>query len=55
MWKSVISSSSIMSFALLGDSLIYAILPVYAETFGLTFVMVGILLSINIYSQLTIF
>ena len=47
MWKSVIGSSSIMSFALLGDSLIYAILPVYAETFGLTFVMVGILLSIN--------
>ncbi len=28
MWKSVIGSSSIMSFALLGDSLIYAILPV---------------------------
>ena len=47
MWKSVIGSSSIMSFALLGDSLIYAILPVYAETFGLTFVMVGVLLSIN--------
>ena len=47
MWKSVIGSSSIMSFALLGDSLIYAILPVYAETFGLTFVMIGILLSIN--------
>ena len=44
MWKSVIGSSSIMSFALLGDSLIYAILPVYAETFGLKFVMVGILL-----------
>lgn len=47
MWKTVISSSSIMSLALFGDSLIYAILPVYAETFGLTFAMVGVLLSIN--------
>ncbi len=47
MWKSVISSSSIMSFALFGDSLIYAILPVYAENFGLTLTMVGILLSVN--------
>ena len=36
-----------MSFALFGDSLIYAILPVYAENFGLTLTMVGILLSVN--------
>ena len=47
MWKTVISSSSIMSFALFGDSLIYAILPIYAESFGLSLTMVGILLSIN--------
>ena len=47
MLKTVIGSSSIMSFALFGDSLLYAILPIYAEKFGLTFVMVGILLSIN--------
>ena len=47
MLKTVIGSSSIMSFALFGDSLLYAILPIYAEKFGLTFIMVGILLSIN--------
>jgi len=36
-----------MSLALLGDSLIYAILPVYADNFGLTIPMVGILLAAN--------
>ena len=36
-----------MSLALLGDALIYAILPVYAEDFGLTISMVGILLAAN--------
>ena len=46
-WKTVISSSALMSLALLGDSLIYAILPVYAANFGLTLPMVGILLAAN--------
>lgn len=46
-WRAVISSSSIMSLALLGDALIYAVLPVYAEHFGLTLVWVGVMLSIN--------
>ena len=46
-WKTIISSSALMSLALLGDSLIYAILPVYAENFGLTIPMVGILLAAN--------
>ena len=36
-----------MSLALLGDALIYAILPLYAEDFGLTIPMVGILLAAN--------
>ena len=46
-WKTIISSSTLMSLALLGDSLIYAILPVYADDFGLTIPMVGILLAAN--------
>ena len=46
-WQTLIGSSLIMSFALLGDALIYAVLPIYAEDFGVTMPMVGILLSIN--------
>ena len=35
-WRAIIGASSIMSLALLGDALLYAVLPVYAEDFGLT-------------------
>lgn len=46
-WQAVIGSSAILSLALLGDALIYAVLPVYAEDFGLTMPWVGVLLSAN--------
>lgn len=36
-----------MSLALLGDALLYAVLPAYAESFGLTLAWVGVLLSAN--------
>lgn len=36
-----------MSLALLGDALIYAVLPVYADDFGITLGWVGVLLSAN--------
>ena len=36
-----------MSLALLGDALIYAVLPVYADQFGLTLPWVGVMLSAN--------
>ncbi len=36
-----------MSLALLGDALLYAVLPAYAEHFGLTIAWVGIMLSAN--------
>jgi len=36
-----------MSFALLGDALLYAVLPAYAESFGLTLPWVGVMLSAN--------
>ena len=35
-WLAIIGSSSSMSLALLGDALLYAVLPAYAEDFGLT-------------------
>ena len=43
----MITSSSILSLALLGDALIYAVLPVHAETFGINLIWVGVLLSAN--------
>lgn len=46
-WAAIIGSSSIMSLALLGDALLYAVLPAYAEEFGLTLPMVGVMLSAN--------
>ena len=46
-WHAIIGSSSIMSLALLGDALLYAVLPVYADQFGLTLPWVGIMLSAN--------
>ncbi|GAW36565.1 major Facilitator Superfamily protein [Roseovarius sp. A-2] len=46
-WHAIIGSSSIMSLALLGDALLYAVLPVYAEAFGLTLPWVGVMLSVN--------
>jgi MFS family permease len=46
-WRAVISSSAILSLALLGDALLYAVLPAYAEDFGLTLAWVGVMLSAN--------
>jgi DHA1 family inner membrane transport protein len=46
-WRAIIGSSSIMSLALLGDALLYAVLPAYAEEFGLTLPWVGVMLSAN--------
>lgn len=46
-WHAIIGSSSIMSLALLGDALLYAVLPVYADQFGLTLPWVGVMLSAN--------
>ncbi|MFX0543823.1 hypothetical protein ACEWPM_019290 [Roseovarius sp. S4756] len=46
-WHAIIGSSSIMSLALLGDALLYAVFPVYAESLGLTLPWVGVMLSAN--------
>lgn len=46
-WRTIIGSSSIMSLALMGDALLYAVLPAYAGDFGLTLPWVGVMLSAN--------
>lgn len=46
-WNAIVGSSAILSLALLGDALIYAVLPAYAEDFGLTLPWVGVMLSAN--------
>ena len=50
-WRTVIRSSSILSLALVGDALIYAVLPVHAETFGINLIWVGVLLSANRFAR----
>jgi len=46
-WRPVIASSIVMTLALLGDVLLYAVLPLHAQAFGISLVWVGILLSAN--------
>lgn len=46
-WRAVVGSSAILSLALLGDALLYAVLPLYAVDFGLTLGWVGVMLSAN--------
>ncbi len=46
-WRPVLASSGVLSLALLGDALIYAVLPAHAASFGIGLVWVGVLLSAN--------
>ncbi|MBG03046.1 MAG: hypothetical protein CMM59_03100 [Rhodospirillaceae bacterium] len=46
-WRSLWLSSGALSIALLGDTLIYVVLPVNAEAFGVSLFWVGILLAAN--------
>jgi len=45
--RNVWLSSWVLSIALLGDALLYVVLPVNAEAFGVSMAAVGLLLSIN--------
>ena len=45
--RTVVASSAVLSVALLGDALLYAVLPVHAQSFGISLAWVGILLSAN--------
>lgn len=54
-WWPVIASSSVLSLALLGDALIYAVLPVHADAFGISLVWVGVLLSANRFVRVFVY
>jgi DHA1 family inner membrane transport protein len=43
----VVVSSGVLSLALLGDALLYAVLPLHAQAFGVSLLWVGVLLSAN--------
>ena len=42
----------VIAVAMIGDTLLYAVLPLYHEEFGLSLVMVGVLLSLNRWIRL---
>jgi MFS family permease len=42
----------VIAFGMLGDSLLYAVLPLYHEEFGISLAMVGVLLSLNRWIRL---
>lgn len=45
--RPTVLASAVLALALLGDSLLYAVLPLHAATFGVSLAWVGVLLSIN--------
>ena len=45
--RNVWLSSWVLTISLLGDALLYVILPVHAATFGLSIAAVGFLLAVN--------
>ena len=45
--RNVLISAVVLSLSLFGDALLYVILPVHADTFGVSLAMVGFLLAIN--------
>jgi hypothetical protein len=48
----VVAISAATAFSLLGDQMLYAVLPAYFEQLGLTAIEVGILLSANRWIRL---
>ncbi len=51
-WRAVALSGAVIGLGLLGDTLIYAVLPLYHEDFGISLFMVGVLLSLNRWVRL---
>ena len=45
--RNVWISSWVLSLSLFGDALLYVILPVHADAFGVSMLMVGFLLAVN--------
>ena len=42
----------VIAVAMIGDTLLYVVLPLYHEDFGISLVMVGVLLSLNRWIRL---
>ena len=42
----------VIAVAMIGDTLLYAVLPLYHQDFGLSLAMVGVLLSLNRWVRL---
>lgn len=53
--KSSVIASAVLALAMLGDSLLYAVLPLNAAAFGVTLAGVGVLLSVNRLVRLLLF
>ena len=45
--RNVWLSSWVLSFSLLGDALLYVVLPVHADDFGVSMIVIGFLLAVN--------
>lgn len=50
--RSVALSGAVIGLGLLGDTLLYAVLPLYHVEFGMSLAMVGVLLSLNRWTRL---
>ena len=50
--RAVALSGAVIGLGLLGDTLIYAVLPLYHDDFGISLFMVGVLLSLNRWIRL---
>jgi MFS family permease len=50
--RTIAVSGTVIGVGLLGDTLIYAVLPLYHAEFGVSLVMVGVLLSLNRWVRL---
>ena len=50
--RTVALSAAVIGIGLLGDTLIYAVLPLYHAQFGISLAMVGVLLSLNRWVRL---
>src|SRR5688500_5301697 len=53
--RPTVQASAVLALALLGDSLLYAVLPLHAAAFGVSLAWVGVLLSVNRIARLFVY
>ena len=54
-WGSIVGPGLVMAFTLIGDALLYVVLPVHAATFGVSLGWVGLLLSVNRFARVLLY